>query len=129
MTVTNSSQGNYRNFLPALRAAHDAIYLPEIQEMLCRLSAYNLGIFFPHMHDQETGEFEALPDDVMQVESGLEVSFQHMEEIENQENRFLRVGWCWRAGETKPVAACEMVREADEEDIEQYTQHKIPKKD
>ena len=74
MTITNVSQGNASGLPQALRTAQEAIHLPEVQEMLRRLSEYRLGIFMPHMHDEETGEFQPLPDDVMQVESGLEVS-------------------------------------------------------
>ena len=61
--------------------------------MLRRLSEHKLGIFMPHMHDEETGEFRPLPDDVMQVESGLIVSFQPTDEIANRTERFLPVGW------------------------------------
>ena len=61
--------------------------------MLRRLSEHKLGIFMPHMLDEETGEFQPLPDDVMQVESGLIVSFQPTDEIANRTERFLPVGW------------------------------------
>ena len=88
MTIANISQGSARGLPQALRAAQEAMHLPEVQEMLRRLSEYKLGIFMPHMHDKQTGEFQPLPDDVMQVESGLEVSFQPMEEIANQTDRF-----------------------------------------
>ena len=109
MTIANVSQGSARGLPQALRTAQEAIHLPEVQEMLRRLSEYKLGIFMPHMHDEQTGEFQPLPDEVMQVESGLEVSFQPTEEIANQTDRFLPVGWFWRAGASTPVAACEMV--------------------
>ena len=111
MTITNVSQGNASGLPPALRTAQEAIHLPEVQEMLRRLSEYRLGIFMPHMHDEETGEFQPLPDDVMQVESDLEVSFQPTSDITNQTDRFLPVGWLWRAGAATPSAACEMVQD------------------
>ncbi len=113
MTIANVSQGSAVGLPRALRTAQEAIHLPEIQEMLRRLSEYNLGIFMPHMHDEDTGEFQPLPDQVTQVESGLEVSFLPTTEAVNQAGRFLPVGWLWRAGGATPVAACEMVWEGD----------------
>ena len=108
MTIANVSQGNARDLPPALKTAQEAIHFPEVQEMLRRLSEYKLGIFMPHKHDEHTGEFQPLPAEVMQVESGLKVSFLPMEEMANQTDRFLPVGWYWRAGASTPVAACEM---------------------
>ena len=123
MTVANVSQGSALGLPQALRAAQAAIHLPEVQEMLCRLAEYKLGIFMPHMHDEQTGEFQPLPDNVMQVESGLEVSFQPTERIASQPDRFLPVGWCWRAGASTPVAACEMVWQEGYGDTQRYAKH------
>ena len=126
MTIANVSQGSACGLPQALRTAQDAIHLPEVQEMLRRLSEYKLGIFMPHMHDEQTGEFQPLPDEVMQVESGLEVSFQPTVEIANQPGRFLPVGWFWRAGASTTVAACEMALEERPGDTERYVKHKMP---
>ena len=127
MTTANVSQGNTHGLPPALRTAQEAIHLPEVQEMLRRLSEYKLGIFMPHMHDEQTGEFHPLPDEIMQVESGLEVSFQPTQEIANQSDRFLPVGWVWRAGAATPLAVCEMVGEERPGEAERYVKHKMPK--
>lgn len=127
MTIANVSQGSTSDLPQALRAAQEAIQLPEVKEMLRRLSEYNLGIFMPHIHDEQTGEFQSLPDEVMQVESGLEVSFHPSEEIANQPDRFLPVGWFWRAGASTPSAVCEMVREEKPGDTERYGKHKMLK--
>ena len=126
MTIANVSQGSACGLPQALRTAQAAIHLPEVQEMLRRLSEYKLGIFMPHMHDEQTGEFQPLPDEVMQVESGLEVSFQPTVEIANQPDRFLPVGWFWRAGASTTVAACEMALEERPGDTERYVKHKMP---
>ena len=67
MTIANVSQGNVCGLPQALRTAQEAIHFPEVQEMLRRLSEYRLGIFMPHMHDEQTGEFRLLPDQIMQV--------------------------------------------------------------
>jgi hypothetical protein len=78
------------------------------------------------MHAEHTGEFQLLPDAVMQVESGLEVSFQPLKEVANQEGRFLPVGWLWRAGASAPAAVCEMVREEGPGDTARSVTHKMP---
>ncbi len=126
MTFANISQDNASGLPQALRAAQEAIHLPEVQEMLRRLSEHRLGIFMPHMHDEQTGQIQPLPDEVMQVESGLEVSFQPTEEIENRTDRFLPVGWFWRAGASTPSAVCEMVWEERPGETERYVKHQMP---
>ena len=88
MTIANVSQGNIRGLLPVLRTAQEAIHCPEVQEMLRRLSEYELGIFMPHMHDEQTGEFQSLPDEVMQVESGLEVSSSQRKKSQTRQIAF-----------------------------------------
>ncbi len=125
MTAANFSRGSTRGLPEALITAQAAIHLPEVQEMLCRLSEYKLGIFMPHMHDEQTGASQPLPDNVMQVESGLEVSFRPSDEIANQTDRFLPVGWYWHAGASTPVTACEMDREEGQGDTERYVKHKM----
>ena len=126
MTIANVSQASVRGLPQALKTAQEAIHLPEVQEMLRRLSEYKLGIFMPHMHDEQTGEFQPLPEEVMQVESGLVVSFQPTQEIANQTDRYLPVGWLWRAGALTPLAVCEMVWEERPGDTARYVKHKMP---
>ncbi len=125
MTIANVSRGNTRGLPSAIQTAQDAIHFPEVQQMLRRLSEYQLGIFMPHMHDEATGQFRPLPDQLMQVESGLKVSFHASEEIANQADRFLPVGWFWRAGEVTPVAACEMVQGETPGEKGRYVKHKM----
>ncbi len=101
------------------------MHLPEIQEMLRRLSEYKLGIFMPHMHDDQTGEFQSLPDDIVQVEAGLLVSFQPTEDTARQIDRFLPVGWLWRAGAPAAASVCEMIWDERAGDIERGGKHKM----
>ena len=124
MTVATISQGSVSGLPEAMRTAQEAIHLPEVQAMLRRLSEYKLGIFMPHMHDEQTGQFQPLPDEVVQVESGLEVSFQSTDAIANQTDRFLPVGWFWRAGASAPSAVCEMVSGEGHGDAKYYGEHK-----
>jgi hypothetical protein len=122
------TQANVRGLPLALQTAQAAMHIPEVQEMLRKLSEYQLGIFMPHMHEQSTGNFVVLPDEVMQVESGSEVSFQTRPGIDSQTNRFLPVGWIWRAGTSTPVAVCEMVENENSDDEDRRIQHKMPKR-
>ena len=128
MTVASVSRTSASGLPPTLRTAQAAMQLPEVQDMLRRLSAFQLGIFMPHQHDEATGEFLPLPADVMQVESGLTVSFERLDEIANQTASFLPVGWLWRSGATTVAAVCEMAdAEGPEDEAEQSIKHKMPK--
>ena len=61
----------------------------------------------------------------MHVESGQKVSFQQKEEIVKQTDRFLPVGWFFRAGASTPIAVCEMVRDENAGATERYVKHKM----
>ena len=126
MTVASVSRASAYGLPPALKTAQAAMQLPEVQEMLRRLSAFQLGIFMPHQHDDSTGEFQPLPDEAMQVESGRAVSFERLEEIARRTESFLPVGWLWRAGESTVAAACEMAAQEGPEGEERTIKHKMP---
>jgi hypothetical protein len=108
-----------------LKVAQEAIHFPEVQEMLRKLSGYGLGIFMPHRHDEQTGEFQPLPDRFVQVESGLEVTFRPEEQIASQAESFLPVGWMWRAGSATSSAVCEMVRDQRPGNSDPSVKHKM----
>ena len=126
MTTATVSRVTAQGLPPALGTAQAAIHCAEVQEMLRRLSGYGLGIFMPHMHDEQSGEFLPLPDQVMQVESGLEVSFQPARAVADQTDRFLPVAWCWRVGAAVATAVCEMVQQESPEGEEPAVKHKMP---
>ena len=126
MTTATVSQGSALGLPPALKVAQDAIHFPQVQEMLRKLSGYGLGIFMPHSHDEQTGAFQPLPDQFVQVESGLEVSFQATEEIAGQQGRFLPVGWFWRSGSSTASAVCEMVSDEGPGSAGPSVNHKMP---
>jgi hypothetical protein len=125
MTTATISSRRIDGFPQGLNIAQNAIHLPEVQAMLRRLSEYNLGIFMPHRHDELSGDFQPLPDDLIQVEAGLQVSFQPAATIAGQPDRYLPVGWCWRGGVSAPISACEMVREEHPGDAMRYGKHKM----
>ena len=126
MTTETISQPSAIDLPHTLKRAQEAIHFPEVQEMLRRLSVYQLGIFMPHMHDAKTGEFKVLADDVTQVESGLEVTFKRTQEIASQADGFLPVGWVWRAGAATPASVCEMVADEGLGDTKPEVKHKMP---
>lgn len=78
---------------PMIEKAQQAIAQPEVQEMLKKLSEYGLGVFMPHMHDSETGNFVPLPTEMVSVERDLQVSFHHISDPEVASSR--PVGWVW----------------------------------
>ena len=125
MTVASVSRSSANGLPPALRTGQAAIHLPEVQAMMRSLSAYELGIFMPHQHDERTGEFQSLPDQVVQVESGLEVSFQPLAKIATQADRFLPVAWLWRGGAPTVAAACEMASQEGPDASERPIKHKM----
>ena len=128
---TSTSTSKY-GLPPTLRTAQAAMQLPEVQDMLRRLSEFQLGIFMPHQHDEATGEFLPLSADVMQVESGLTVSFQRLDEIANQTASYLPVGWLWCSGAPTVASVCEMVDTGGPEDEAEKPvkhKHKIPEDD
>ena len=127
MTVASVSRSTTHGLPPALKTAQAAMQLPEVQDMLRRLSAFQLGIFMPHRQDDGSGEFQPLPDEVTQVESGRAVSFEQLDEIARRTESFLPVGWLWRAGASTVAAACEMAAREGPEDEEAPIKHKHPK--
>jgi hypothetical protein len=105
-----------------LRKAQEAIQLPEVQEMMRKLSVYNLGVFMPHMHD-DRGGFTPSSDKFVQVEKGMRVSFAPTEEIEKEEDRYLPTGWVWNADLPTPVAMCRQVCEVRPPDAMHWDTH------
>lgn len=105
MTITTESIGDNSGLpkLPEqLAIAQHAVHLPEVQEMMHKLSAYNLGIYMPHMHDEKSGAFQLLPEGMTQVEDNLRVSFQS---VDPPGRSFVPVAWFWRDGPV-PGAKC-----------------------
>jgi hypothetical protein len=99
------SIGTFTSFLPEeLRIAQEAVNLPEVQEMMKRLSKYNLGICMPHMHDDEQGRFQPLPQDMVQVETDLEVHF--LKRSEAQKIPSVPVAWQWVDNGIESMAVC-----------------------
>ena len=82
--------------------AKTAVESVEVQDMIRRLAAYDLGVFMPHLHNEEG--FAPLPSDIVQLEGDLRVSFV------NQNDSILSeaapVGWIWNEEKSRVCAAC-----------------------
>ena len=105
MTIANVTRTTVSGLPKDLMIAQEAIHLPEVQDMLHKLSEYNLGIFMPHMHEEQTGQFQPLPDELVQVEDGLRVSFRAESEIRDTDC-YVPIGWFWRQNAAEPSAMC-----------------------
>ena len=126
MTRANVSQASTLGMPPELRRAQAAMQLPEVQAMLQRLSEFDLGIFMPHQHDEQTGDFQPLRGDLLQVEAGCKVTFQNSDEIARQGERFLPVAWRWRDGASMAASVCEMVVQDGPDGTQRPVKHKMP---
>ena len=110
--------------LPAeLSLAQSSINLPEVQEMLKKLSEYNLGIFMPHMHGEIDGEFQVLPKGVVQLEDGLRVSFVEEQAI-SEPDSYVPIGWVWSEDGAASSAVCVMRCFKNDGDSMHYSGHK-----
>lgn len=83
--------------------AAEAVYKPEVQEMLQKLAEHGLGVFIPHMHTEDGG-FVPLPRGVIQFESELVVSF--VPETDPVVKDGTMIGWVWDKDQAKVVATC-----------------------
>ena len=117
MTIANVSQGSACGLPKALRTAQEAIDFPEVQEMLRRLSEYKLGIL-PHMHDEQTGEFQPLPDEIMQVEFGSGSVLPTSGRNRPSDRSLSRGGMVLACRCMTPMAVCEMVWEEAQGDTD-----------
>ena len=118
MSLATPIAEEYRGWPEPLARAQQSMHLPEVQEMLKRLSAYNLGICMPHMHDDATGSFAVLPDDVVQVEDEMKVTFRARAGDAGKE--FIPVGWSWRADAHTLDEMCVMKCEKRGTDTQHY---------
>ena len=80
-------------FAPEIQRARASIDLPEVREMMKRLSAYNLGVCIPHMHRPDM-DFAALPADTVQVEENGYVTWVRRSEM-SARRASVPVAWRW----------------------------------
>ncbi len=78
---------------PEIREALVAVHRPEVRELIKELSKYHLGVCVPHMHRPDI-DFDALPDDTVQVEENCVVRWVQRSELDLQRNH-VPVAWRW----------------------------------
>ena len=87
---------------PDIQRGLDAINLPEVQELVRRVSGYGLAVALPHAHG-EKGNFLPLPKDQVAYEANLHMSF-----LQNDNPKLksaIPVMWRWNDG-AKAVGQC-----------------------
>lgn len=86
-----------------LKIAQEAINNEEVQEAARTLAKYNLGIFVPHMHDEQTGEILPLPAAVISCERDLKITFLRTADIDTGMEP---VAWRWNGSDIEVCASC-----------------------
>ena len=105
---TKNVNNTVLNVLPLkLRKAQLAIEFPEVQEIIKNLAKYNLGVYMPHLQNSENGNFEVLPDEQVQLENDLQISFVSRED--SIKMNALPVGWIWKNDGLTNAVQCAMV--------------------
>ncbi len=89
--------------MPSMVAqAKNAVSKPEVQAMIRELEKYGLGVFLPHTHTPDG--FAPLPNDTVQLEGNLKVSF-----VKKDDPALVGaspVAWVWDSAEARVAAAC-----------------------
>lgn len=79
---------------------------PEVQDLIKKLSEHGLAVCVPHMHRDEDGSFVPLPEDTVQSESDLKVSFVKRAALDQHD---IPVAWRWNEG-LEVVQSCRVCR-------------------
>ncbi|MCA9015758.1 MAG: hypothetical protein KDA77_10545 [Planctomycetaceae bacterium] len=87
-------------------SAANVVTKPRVQDLIRELSTYGLGVCVPHMHDEQTGEFLPLPEDKVQSESQLKVTFIQRNSLTDND---IPVAWKWN-DELQVVQTCQVCR-------------------
>ena len=119
-TTILSSMQNMR-VAPEVKTALAAIDLPEVQEIIKRLSHFNLAVCVPHMHTHDI-DFAALPNDYVQVEEDCRVRWTSLDQLENLETS-IPVAWRWVDDGINASSRCMAICSPNEKRGHQKTGH------
>jgi hypothetical protein len=108
LVEANSSQIGSSRISSGFLLAQAAIDLPEVQDILRKLSAYNLGVCIPHIHSDSL-DFDDLPPGMVQIEQNLKVSFAT--EDSTVGTGAVPVAWRWDADGPTPIAVCQAMQD------------------
>jgi hypothetical protein len=87
---------------PMIEKAQDAVHSPEVIDMIRRLGDYGLGVFMPHLHNEDG--FAPLPPNIVQLESDLKVEF--IDRLSPKVQGASPVGWVWDGEKSVVTTAC-----------------------
>lgn len=93
-----------RNMAPEIAAAIAAVSLPEVQDMIRRLSRFNLAVCVPHMHLPEQ-DFAVLQSGYVQIEKQCQVSWALRDQVE-ADSKMIPVAWRWEDDGVEASARC-----------------------
>ena len=103
MSIVNVNVASGLDVAPEIRRAMESINLPQVQEMLRKLSEFGLGICIPHQHTEDM-DFDYQPDDVVQVEENCHVRWVARSDFESG-GQFVPVAWRWSEAKNGALAA------------------------
>lgn len=89
---------------PEVERAIASIDLPEVQEMIKRLSEFNLAVYAPHMHSEDI-DFAAQPNHFVQIEEDCRVRWVSREQLKHFETS-IPVAWRWVDDGIHAAAKC-----------------------
>ncbi len=93
-------------FTPDVAVAISDIQSARVQEIVRELSMYNLGVTVPHIH--QDGVARLLPENRIQYEKDLQVSFPEKQKFFSDRHDGFAVGWRWNEtdGRVEAYAWC-----------------------
>jgi len=86
--------------------ASNIVAKPEVQDLIKELSKHGLAVCVPHMHREEDGAFQPLPEDTVQSESDFKVSFVKRDSLDEND---IPVAWFWNE-QIRVVQSCRVCR-------------------
>jgi hypothetical protein len=81
----------------------DELAMQEIENASKVLAKYNLGICFPHMHNESNGNILPLPSGIVSKERDLQVSFQAVSHVAQDG---IPVAWRWDGTRLEVCGCC-----------------------
>ena len=90
-------------FTPEIAMALSAAQNTRVREIARELSKYNLGVSVPHIHRDQVAD--VLPEDTIQYENDLRVSFPDKDKFFAKRHNAFPVAWRWNDAEGR-LEAC-----------------------
>lgn len=104
MSTVDSRAATRKAMDPEVEAAIAAVELPEVQEIIRRLSRHHLAVCVPHMHLPEQ-DFAVLPRGMLQIEMRCAVTWSARADVDDP-GRMVPVAWRWEGDGVAASATC-----------------------